>query len=191
MIFCKSIAVTFEKIEPNRWETAHHTAILASSGSKNIARILSVNSSLTRFLEKQYHMPLQLVLQEQFVHCFNKDEAQLLQCKEGQPCLRRQVSLAHQGITMFDAESVLPLEDLSVTLMSDLQNGEIPLGHLLSNCGLSLSRSDLSFSQVMCHQQQRWARRSILRSFSGASALVSEYFCPEMWAWIQKNTPKT
>lgn len=182
--------MTFENVEHKYWQPANQESIFELGGSKDVARVLTVNGSLTRFLDKQYHMPLQLVLQEQFVHRFSTLEAQLLLCQEGQSCLRRQVSLTYQGVSMFDAESVLPLDDLPMSLMVDLQDGEIPLGHLLSNCGLSLLRSDLSFSHI-AKQQHHWARRSILRSFSGASALVSEYFCPEIWSWMARKHPMT
>jgi len=179
------IAVICGKIAQYNWKTAHQGAVLKLGGSHDVAQVLTVSGSLTRFLEKEYDMKLELVLQEQFIHRFDDYEAQLLCCEERQACLRRQVSLVYQGKIMFDAESVLPLDDLPLSLMSALQDGQIPLGHLLSDCGLSLSRSDLRFCRASFDTHSRWARRSILRSFSGASALVAEYFCPDIWHCIQ------
>lgn len=178
--------MTHGKISQHQWQTAHKKHVLALGASADIANVITVSGSLTLFLEQHYAMHLELTLEEQFIHHFDAYEAKLLACEEGQSCLRRQVSLLHQDQVMFEAESVLPLDDLPVSLMSALQDGHIPLGHLLSDCGLSLSRSDLSFSQIEYEQQLCWARRSVLRSFSGASALVAEYFHPEIWQHIAK-----
>jgi chorismate-pyruvate lyase len=88
---------------------------------------------------------------------------------------------------MFDAESVLPLEDLPADLMQHLQEGKRPLGNLLLDRGLSLARSDLSVAQLNVESAYdgRWARRSVLRSESGTRALVVEVFHPYAWQRIE------
>lgn len=154
---------------------------------KDEAAVLTAIGSLTRFLERHYGMRLTVRLHDQFVDRAGIDEAALLACSAGSPCLRRQVSLLHRDSVMFDAESVLPLEDLPADLMEDLQEGKRPLGNLLLDRGLSLARSDLSIVRVGGEGMHagRLARRSVLRSPSGTRALVVEVFNPEIWKRLQ------
>ena len=151
--------------------------------SKDIAAVLTTVGSLTRFLERHYGMHLTVRLHDQFVDRASSDEASLLDSPAGSPCLRRQVSLLHRDSVMFDAESVLPMDDLPADLMNELQEGKRPLGNLLLDRGLSLSRSDLSVVQMEGEgiHAGRWGRRSVLRSPSGTRALVVEVFHPEIW----------
>jgi len=154
---------------------------------KHLSSVLTVTSSLTRFLERRFAMPLTVQLHEQFLDKARLTEAELLLCEAGAPVLRRQVSLLHRGSVMFDAESILPLEGLPKVLMEELQAGQRPLANLLLDQGLSLARSDLSVTKVkdgVC--MGRWARRSVLRSASGTQALVVEVFQPEFWARLQR-----
>jgi len=127
-------------------------------------------------------MPLTVHLHEQFMDKISEDEAELLHCAVGEYALRRQVSLCYQGRVMFDAESVLPLQDLPSTLVKELEAGIKPLANLLAERGLSLSRSDLSVIQL---EDGRWGRRSVLRSSVGTQALVVEIFRNEFWQTIQ------
>jgi len=155
--------------------------------SRDEAAVLTTIGSLTRFLERHYGMRLTVRLLDQFVDRAGTDEAGLLGCAAGAPCLRRQVSLLHRDSVMFDAESVLPLEDLPADLMNDLQEGKRPLGNLLLDRGLSLSRSDLSIVEMAGEgiHAGRMGRRSVLRSPSGTRALVVEVFHPEIWKRLQ------
>ena len=165
------------------WQLAH------MSVDKNMSAVLTVTSSLTRFLERRFRMSLTVQLHEQFLDKARGSEALLLGCECGAPVLRRQVSLLHRGVVMFDAESVLPLEGLPKSLMEELQAGKRPLANLLLDQGLSLARSDLSVSQVesgVC--AGRWSRRSVLRSASGTQALVVEVFQTEFWSRLQRLT---
>lgn len=93
---------------------------------------------------------------------------------------------------MFDAESVLPLDTLPTDLMQDLQEGKKPLGNLLLDRGLSLSRSDLSVARFTEKGRFHgcWARRSVLRSDSGTRALVVEVFRSDMWKRIDTVTER-
>lgn len=90
---------------------------------------------------------------------------------------------------MFDAESVLPLSELPAQLMAELEEGKKPLGNLLLDRGLSLSRSDLSVVRLQTSDayNARWARRSVLKSPSGTRALVVEVFHPEIWRRISAS----
>jgi len=152
-----------------------------------MAGVLTVAGSLTRFLERHHRMHLEVQLHDQMVDRTSTFEAEILGCAPGVPALRRNVSLLHRGTVMFDAESILPLDTLPADLMQDLQDGEKPLGNLLLDRGLSLSRSDLSVARIKDDERfdGRWSRRSVLRSESGTRALVIEVFRPEMWKRIE------
>jgi len=157
--------------------------------AREMAAVLTVTSSLTRFLERHHGMQLKVRLHDQFIDYARADESALLACDARAQVLRRRVSLTHHGAIMFDAESVLPLSDLPAELMAQLQEGQRPLGNLLLDRGLSLSRSDLS---VVCLRTEdafdgRWARRSVLRSPAGTRALVVEVFHPELWRRIESR----
>lgn len=153
-----------------------------------MAKVLTVTSSLTRFVERRYGLRLDLKLHDQFVDRLSPSEAGLLEAAPGDACLRRTVSLLNRKSVMFDAESVLPLAGLPADLMAELEAGLTPLANLLLERGLSLARSDLC---VGIHAPEQggslWARRSVLRSASGTRALVSEYFHPEIWARIERR----
>jgi len=151
--------------------------------SPEMAAVLTITGSLTRYLERRHGMQLSLRLHEQFVDDCGSEEAHLLESAPGDPCLRRRVSLLHRGVLMFDAESVLPLDSLPADLVKQLEEGVQPLGNLLIDRGLSLSRSDLSVAEVSLPggHEKRWARRSVLRSPSGTRALVVECFHAAMW----------
>jgi len=177
----------FGSLEDQMWTPVRQWRVDEASVSRDEAAVLTTVGSLTRFLERHYGMRLVVRLHDQFVDRANSDEASFLDCKVGAPCLRRQVSLLHRDSVMFDAESVLPLEDLPADLMHDLQEGKRPLGNLLLDRGLSLSRSDLSIVEMAgegIHAGRR-GRRSVLRSPSGTRALVVEVFHPEMWKRLQ------
>jgi len=144
--------------------------------------VLTVTSSLTRFLERRYGMRLELKLHEQFVDRMRPREAGLLGAATGEACLRRTVSLLHRKSVMFDAESILPLAGLPTDLMEELEAGRNPLGNLLLERGMSLARSDLSIGyRREAGAEPLWARQSVLRSESGTRALVIEFFHPEIW----------
>jgi len=146
------------------------------------AAVLTATGSLTRFLERHYGMGLEVRLHDQFVDRATAAEGALLDCAAGTPALRRRVSLMFRGSVMFDAESVLPLDGVHGDLMRELQEGEKPLGNLLLDRGLSLSRSDLSLAHITDGRYAGcWARRSVLRSASGTRALVVEVFHDAMW----------
>lgn len=156
------------------------------------AAVLTFTGSLTRFLLRRFGMALALHVHEQNLDRCQAGEAKLLECREGDPCLRRRVSLLHRRTVMFDAESVLPLEWLPIEMMQDLQDGKKPLGNLLLDWGLSLSRSDLSIACIHLsesRQDYRWARRSVLRSPSGTRALIMECFHPEIWIRLKSLRP--
>jgi len=156
--------------------------------SRDVAAVLTMAGSLTRFLERHYAMRLEIRLHDQFVDRASAGEAELLAYDAGGPALRRYVSLLHRKSVMFDAESVLPLDGVHGDLMRDLQDGCKPLGNLLLDRGLSLSRSDLSVAQCTDNgiYAGRWARRSVLRSESGTRALVVEVFHDEIWNRIAR-----
>ncbi len=149
--------------------------------------VLSVVTPLTRLLEGKYGMKLDVHVHDQFVDEMHVEEARLLKSDLHNRCLRRKVSLLCRGEVMFDAESVLPLDVLPVALMEDLEAGTRPLADLLSDQGLSLSRSNLSIAQVQGDGFYAgcWARRSVLGTssgvVSGAKALVTEVFHDAMW----------
>jgi chorismate-pyruvate lyase len=150
--------------------------------------VLTVTSSLTRFIERRYGLRLELKLHDQFVDRLNPDEANLLGAGPGDACLRRTVSLLNRKSVMFDAESVLPLAGLPADLMAELEAGRQPLANLLLERGLSLARSDLCVGKHASESGEvLWARRSVLRSVSGTRALVSEYFHPEIWTRIGRR----
>jgi len=157
--------------------------------SRDMAAVLTITGSLTRFLERHYAMRLEVRLHDQFVDRADSSEAALIACDGGVPALRRHVSLLHRKSVMFDAESVLPLDGLPTDLMQELQEGCKPLGNLLLDRGLSLARSDLCvarFADEGLHAG-RWARRSVLRSESGTRALVVEVFHDEIWSRIAQT----
>lgn len=145
--------------------------------------VLTVTDSLTRVLEREYKLKLTVVVHAQYVDKATERESTLLNIQADDQCLRRKVSLLSQGDVMFDAESVLPLAVLPATLMAALEAGQRPLANLLSDRGLSLSRSDLSIAQLSTenHYDGLWARRSVLRAESGATALVTEVFHHAFW----------
>jgi len=159
------------------WKAGEHGV------SRDMAAVLTIAGSLTRFLERHYAMRLDVRLHDQFVDRASANEAALLACDAGAPALRRRVSLMHRKSVMFDAESLLPLDSLPTDLMSDLQEGLKPLGNLLLDRGLSLARSDLCVARIVGEglYAGRWARRSVLRSESGTRALVVEVFHDEIW----------
>ncbi len=173
----------FGSLEEQVWIPVRQWRAEDAGVSKDAAAVLTTVGSLTRFLERHYGMRLAVRLHDQFVDCASPDEAALLDCPPGSPCLRRQVSLLHRDSVMFDAESVLPLDDLPADLMNELQEGRRPLGNLLLDRGLSLSRSDLSIVEMAGEgvHAGRMGRRSVLRSPSGMRALVVEIFHPEIW----------
>jgi chorismate--pyruvate lyase len=177
----------FGSLEMQQWVPVRQWRSDDAGVSKDIAAVLTTVGSLTRFLERRYGMRLTVRLHDQFVDRSNQDEETLLDSPAGSPCLRRQVSLLHRDSVMFDAESVLPLEDLPADLMNELQEGKRPLGNLLLDRGLSLARSDLSVVQMAGEgiHTGRWGRRSVLRSPSGTRALVVEVFHPEIWKRLQ------
>jgi chorismate-pyruvate lyase len=177
----------FGSLEKQQWTAVRQWRSDDAGVSKDVAAVLTTVGSLTRFLERHYGMRLAVRLHDQFVDRSSQDEAALLDFSAGSPCLRRRVSLLHRASVMFDAESVLPLEDLPADLMNELQEGKRPLGNLLLDRGLSLSRSDLSVVQMAGEgvHAGRWGRRSVLRSPSGTRALVVEVFHPEIWKRLQ------
>ncbi len=165
------------------WHTGEHGV------PRDMAAVLTRAGSLTRFLERHYGMRLEVRLHEQLVDRATPAEAELLSCEPGAPALRRRVSLLHRKSVMFDAESVLPLAGLPADLIRDLQDGHKPLGNLLLDRGLSLSRSDLCVTRIGGEGlfSGRWARRSVLRSEAGTRALVVEVFHPEIWHRITQT----
>ncbi len=177
----------FGNLRDQNWQPVRRWKPAEAGFDRDAAAVLTVAGSLTRFLERRYGIRLEVRLHDQFVDHVRPDEAGMLECGAGDPALRRQVSLMSRGSVLFDAESVLPLEDLPADLMRELQEGRRPLGNLLLDRGLSLSRSDLSVAQldVEGRHQGCWARRSVLRSPSGTRALVVEVFHAEMWRRLQ------
>ena len=177
----------FGSLQDQQWVPVRQWRADEAGVSRDAAAVLTTVGSLTRFLERHYGMRLTVRLHDQFVDRASTDEAELLACGPGSPCLRRQVSLLHRDSVMFDAESVLPLEDLPADLMNELQEGKRPLGNLLLDRGLSLSRSDLSIVKIAGEgvHAERMGRRSVLRSPSGTRALVVEVFHPEIWKRLQ------
>ncbi len=145
--------------------------------------VLPVTNALTRFLERKYALRLDVYLHDQYVDNVSQVEADLLQVEKHTRCLRRKVSLMSRKEVMFDAESVLPLDVLPTALMAELEAGKQPLANLLSDRGLSLSRSNLSISHIQGEgfYHHCWARRSVLVSESGVKALVTEVFQEAMW----------
>jgi len=177
----------FGDIESQSWQSVRTWKPADAGVSRDSAAVLTTAGSLTRFLERHFAIRLDVRLHDQFIDNMSTDEAGLLCCAPGASALRRQVSLLHRGSVMFDAESVLPLEGLPADLMLALQECERPLGNLLLDRGLSLSRSDLSVVLLDMEgaNKGRWARRSVLRSPSGTSALVVEVFHPVIWQRVE------
>lgn len=179
----------FGSLQSQNWQPVRYWKAEEAGVGRDAASVLTVAGSLTRFLERHFGIKLEVRLHDQFVDMAQSEEAQLLGCSEGATSLRRQVSLLHRGSVLFDAESVLPLEDLPADLMNDLEEGRRPLGNLLLDRGLSLSRSDLSVALIEAEGDinGRWARRSVLRSPSGTRALVVEVFHAEMWKRLESS----
>ncbi|NWF38238.1 chorismate lyase [Mariprofundus sp. NF] len=179
----------FGSLESQNWQPVRYWKAEEAGLSRNPAAVLTTAGSLTRFLERHFGIKLEVRLHDQFVDKAQPEEAALLGCENDAPSLRRQVSLMHRGSVLFDAESVLPLEDLPADLISDLEEGKRPLGNLLLDRGLSLSRSDLCVTQIESERGINgcWARRSVLRSPSGTRALVVEVFHPEMWNRLESS----
>ncbi len=177
----------FGSLDSQQWQSVRYWKPKDAGVSRDCAAVLATAGSLTRFLERHFGIRLEVRLHDQFVDHTRPDEAALLDSQMADSALRRQVSLMHRGSVMFDAESVLPLDELPADLMQDLQEGKRPLGNLLLDRGLSLARSDLSVAQLEMDglHHGRWARRSVLRSPSGTRALVVEVFHPEMWKRIE------
>ena len=177
----------FGSLDSQDWQPVRYWKPKEAGISRDCAAVLTTAGSLTRFLERHFGIRLEVRLHDQFVDQARVDEAALLQSHIADSALRRQVSLMHRGSVMFDAESVLPLDALPADLMNSLQEGKRPLGNLLLDRGLSLSRSDLSVAKLDVEglHDGRWARRSVLRSPSGTRALVVEVFHPEMWNRIE------
>lgn len=177
----------FGALDSQAWQPVRSWKPEEAGVSRDVAHVLTIAGSLTRLLERRFGMRLDVRLHDQFIGTVFAEESGMLDSAEGAPALRRQVSLMHRGSVMFDAESVLPLEHLSADLMMELEEGKRPLGNLLLDRGLSLSRSDLSVARLdvegACHD--RWARRSVLRSDSGTRALVVEVFHPVIWQRIE------
>ncbi len=149
--------------------------------------VLLVQTPLTRFIENRFGLRLDVQLHDQYMCYATEAEAGLLGIDPHDRCLRRKVSLVSRNEPMFDAESVLPWDVLPLELMQELEEGKRPLANLLSERGLTLSRTGLSISQI--HEQGNahekynhcWARRSVLSSQSGAKALVTEVFLDALW----------
>jgi len=179
----------FGPLETQNWQSVRYWKADESGLGRDAAAVLTTAGSLTRFLERHFGIKLEVRLHDQFVDIAHPEEAALLRCDNGSASLRRQVSLMHRGSVLFDAESVLPLEDLPADLMNDLEEGKRPLGNLLLDRGLSLSRSDLSVTQISSDAAINgcWARRSVLRSPSGTRALVVEVFHSEMWKRLESS----
>jgi len=180
----------FGSLDSQNWQPVRYWKPKEAGISRDCAAVLSTAGSLTRFLERHFGIRLEVRLHDQFVDQARTDEAELLESHIADSALRRQVSLMHRGSVMFDAESVLPLDALPADLMRDLQEGKRPLGNLLLDRGLSLSRSDLNVVKLDVEglHNGRWARRSVLRSPSGTRALVVEVFHPEMWKRIENTS---
>ncbi|RMH59157.1 MAG: chorismate lyase [Zetaproteobacteria bacterium] len=176
----------FGSLDEQAWTPVRGWRADEAGVGREMAAVLTVTSSLTRFLERHHGMRLTVRLHDQFIDHARADESALLGCGARDTVLRRRVSLLHRDAIMFDAESVLPLADLPAELMAQLQEGVRPLGNLLLDRGLSLSRSDLSVARLQTGDvfDGRWARRSVLRSPSGTRALVVEVFHPELWRRI-------
>jgi len=178
----------FGQLQSQPWVPVRQWQAGEAGVSPEMAAVLTITGSLTRFLERHYGMRLTVRLHDQSVDRAAPLEAELLDCTPASPALRRQVSLLHRDSVMFDAESVLPLEELPTDLVAELQEGKKPLGNLLLDRGLSLSRSDLSVARIADEgiYANRWARRSVLRSPSGTRALVVEVFHDEIWKRLQQ-----
>ncbi len=178
----------FGPLESQDWQPVRSWRMDQAGVGREQAAVLTMAGSLTRFLERRYRMRLAVRLHDQHVDEAAAAEAELLEIEPGSPALRRYVSLVHRGSVMFDAESVLPLADLPADLVAELQEGRRPLGNLLLDRGLSLSRSDLAVTRIRGAPPYdgRWARRSVLRSPSGTRALVVEVFHDLIWERIAR-----
>jgi len=182
----------FGPLESQDWRPVRSWRASDAGLDRERAAVLTMAGSLTRFLERRHRMRLEVRLHDQYVDKTAAAEAGLLDVAPGSPALRRYVSLLHRGAVMFDAESVLPLEDLSADLVAELEAGCRPLGNLLLDRGLSLSRSDLAVTRIRGHAPYdgRWARRSVLKSPSGTRALVVEVFHDLIWDRIARATAR-
>jgi chorismate-pyruvate lyase len=177
----------FGSLELQQWQPVRHWKPADAGLSRDAAIVLTITGSLTRLFERRFGMRLRVRVQDQYIDIVRSEEDSMLDSEVGSPALRRRVSLMHRGSIIFDAESVLPLEDLPADLMQQLQEGKRPLGNLLLDRGLSLARSDLSIAQLNVESAYdgRWARRSVLRSESGTRALVVEVFHPYVWQCVE------
>lgn len=182
----------FGELNSQHWIPVRQWSASEAGVDRDTAAVLTIAGSLTRFLERRFGIRLDVRLHDQFVDHATAAEAEMLECAPGSTALRRQVSLMHRGSVLFDAESVLPLQDLPADLMRELQEGRRPLGNLLLDRGLSLSRSDLSVARIESDGRYHdcWARRSVLRSPAGTRALVVEVFHPEMWKRLARARPR-
>jgi len=178
----------FGDVEAQQWISVRQWQ---AEVSKPVAAVLTATGSLTRFVERHFAMPLTVRLHDQFVDAPSDSEATLLDYDASLPVLRRQVSLQSGSKVMFDAESVLPLDGISAELMMQLESGELPLGNLLVDRGVSLARSDLSIAHfTRGDAPPHWARRSVLKSGAGTRALVVEFFYPVFWHRIAAITAR-
>ena len=183
----QSILTTQSWMDAKTWQAEQANQVDAIK-----THVLLVTTSLTRFLERKYGLKLDVYLHDQGVAYANETEAELLGISATERCLRRKVSLMSRNEVMFDAESVLPLDMLPVELMQELEAGKRPLADLLSDRGLSLYRSNLSVAHVQeeGYYHHCWARRSVLRSESGARALVTEVFHDSIWRKLNYRMSK-
>ncbi|MDQ6963442.1 MAG: chorismate lyase [Mariprofundales bacterium] len=169
----------FGDMESQEWT---HVRQWHGDVARPVVAVLTATGSLTRFVDRHFGLLLTVRLHDQFVDKATDIEAALLGCDPALPVLRRQVSLLSGSRIMFDAESVLPLDGVPAELMVQLESGELPLGNLLIDRGVSLSRSDLSIARFIQQSgEANWARRSVLRSGSGTRALVVELFHDLFW----------
>ncbi len=188
MLPAQDARMFFGDLSAQAWIPARQWRPGEAGVSRDVAAVLTAAGSLTRHLERRHGLRLEVRLIDQFVDAAAADEAALLDSDEGAPALRRQVSLLHRGVVMFDAESVLPLDGLPADLVAELQEGRKPLANLLLDRGLSLARSDLGVARLAGTgaYDGRWARRSVLRSPSGTRALVVEVFQDALWERVER-----
>ncbi len=173
-------------IKEQSWQSVGRWLAHAEGVERDKRMILSVTSPLTRFLQRRYGVRVSLLLEDQFVEDCSLPEAQLLTIDVSR-CLRRQVRLMWRQQEVLKAESILPIGAVSVDLMASLQQGEALLANLLVDHGLSLARSELKIAHLEQDGRDYWARRSVLRSGSGASALVTEVFHPDFWSILARR----
>ena len=168
-----------KKKTPAIKEKILHTATVSLKGTDLDSQI----SGTASFIEQKYGLRLDVHLHDQYMSFATETEAELLQISKSERCLRRKVSLMSRKEVMFDAESLLPLDNLPVELIEELEAGKRPLANVLSDQGLILSRANLTVAFVKDEgfYDQCWARRSVLSSEAGAKALVTEVFHSAIW----------